>query len=99
MVEKSDRIGGLLRYGIPDFKMEKLHIDRRIEQMQAEGVRFRTSVHVGAERASDGSQPLAVATLADGYDAIVLAPMRPQYIISFTADLVRSNLADLYNGT
>ena len=71
--EKSDRIGGLLRYGIPDFKMEKLHIDRRIEQMQAEGVRFRTSVHVGAERASDGSQPLAVATLADGYDAIVLA--------------------------
>src|SRR5262249_22484922 len=39
--EKSDRVGGLLRYGIPDFKMEKSHIDRRIEQMQAEGVTFR----------------------------------------------------------
>ena len=45
--EKSDRIGGLLRYGIPDFKMEKSHIDRRVEQMQAEGVEFRTGVLVG----------------------------------------------------
>ncbi len=45
--EKNDRIGGLLRYGIPDFKLEKSHIDRRIEQMQAEGVHFKTSVMVG----------------------------------------------------
>lgn len=44
--EKNDRVGGLLRYGIPDFKMEKLHIDRRVEQMQAEGVVFRTGVLV-----------------------------------------------------
>jgi glutamate synthase (NADPH/NADH) small chain len=46
--EKNDRIGGLLRYGIPDFKMEKSHIDRRMEQMQDEGVEFRTSVCVGS---------------------------------------------------
>ncbi len=45
--EKNDRVGGLLRYGIPDFKMEKTHIDRRVEQMQAEGVTFRTGVMVG----------------------------------------------------
>ncbi len=45
--EKNDRIGGLLRYGIPDFKMEKSHIDRRIEQMKAEGVSFRTNTLVG----------------------------------------------------
>jgi glutamate synthase (NADPH/NADH) small chain len=45
--EKNDRIGGLLRYGIPDFKMEKSHIDRRVEQMEAEGVTFRTGVLVG----------------------------------------------------
>ena len=45
--EKQDRIGGLLRYGIPDFKMEKSHIDRRMAQMQAEGVEFRVNHHVG----------------------------------------------------
>jgi len=45
--EKNDRVGGLLRYGIPDFKMEKSHIDRRVEQMKAEGVVFRTGVVVG----------------------------------------------------
>jgi glutamate synthase (NADPH) small chain len=48
LFEKNDRIGGLMRYGIPDFKMEKTNIDRRVEQMRAEGVEFRTSVHVGA---------------------------------------------------
>src|SRR5689334_15018167 len=47
LLEKSDRIGGLLRYGIPDFKMEKGLIDRRIEQMEAEGVEFRVNQHVG----------------------------------------------------
>ena len=50
LFEKNDRIGGLLRYGIPDFKMEKTHIDRRVEQMKAEGVTFRTSVMVGAAK-------------------------------------------------
>ena len=64
--EKSDRIGGLLRYGIPDFKMEKSHIDRRIEQMRAEGVEFRTGVHVGAKDSS-------VDSLREDFDAIVLA--------------------------
>jgi glutamate synthase (NADPH/NADH) small chain len=63
--EKSDRVGGLLRYGIPDFKMEKALIDRRIDQMQAEGVTFRSGIHVG--------QDLAFASLADAFDAIVLA--------------------------
>ena len=48
--EKNDRIGGLLRYGIPDFKMEKSHIDRRAKQLEAEGVTIRTSVVVGAEK-------------------------------------------------
>ena len=52
LFEKNDRIGGLLRYGIPDFKMEKSHIDRRMRQMEAEGVVFRTGVFVGA--AKDG---------------------------------------------
>jgi glutamate synthase (NADPH/NADH) small chain len=48
LFEKNDRVGGLLRYGIPDFKMEKSHIDRRVEQLQAEGVTIRTGVLVGA---------------------------------------------------
>jgi glutamate synthase (NADPH) small chain len=47
LFEKNDAVGGLLRYGIPDFKMEKTHIDRRVEQMKAEGVQFRTGVLVG----------------------------------------------------
>jgi glutamate synthase (NADPH) small chain len=47
--EKNDRVGGLLRYGIPDFKMEKSHIDRRVAQMQAEGITFRTGVLVAAK--------------------------------------------------
>src|SRR5215211_4510920 len=47
LFEKNDRIGGLLRYGIPDFKMEKTHIDRRVDQMKAEGVAFRTGVMIG----------------------------------------------------
>ncbi|WP_432746374.1 glutamate synthase subunit beta [Methylobacter sp. G7] len=63
--EKNDRIGGLLRYGIPDFKMEKNHIDRRIAQMQAEGVSFRPNSHIGADIS-------AQKILAD-YDAVVLA--------------------------
>src|SRR6266436_9743916 len=64
LFEKNDRIGGLLRYGIPDFKMEKWLIDRRIEQMGAEGVEFRTSVEVGVDIGID-------ALLAE-YDALAL---------------------------
>jgi glutamate synthase (NADPH/NADH) small chain len=63
--EKADRIGGLLRYGIPDFKMEKHHIDRRAEQMTEEGVTFRTNAHVGAN--------FAVDDLRLEFDAIVLS--------------------------
>ncbi|MHB8528034.1 MAG: glutamate synthase subunit beta [Caulobacteraceae bacterium] len=62
--EKSDRIGGLLRYGIPDFKMEKALIDRRMAQMEAEGVAFRTGAHIGAT--------ISVDYLLGGYDAVVL---------------------------
>jgi glutamate synthase (NADPH) small chain len=62
--EKADRIGGLLRYGIPDFKMEKWLIDRRVEQMEAEGVTFRTEVEVGAA--------LPIAALIDEFDAIAM---------------------------
>ncbi len=63
--EKHAKAGGLLRYGIPDFKMEKHHIDRRVEQMEAEGVIFRTGVHVGVD--------VPARELTDGYDAVVLA--------------------------
>ena len=63
--EKSDRIGGLLRYGIPDFKMEKVHVDRRVAQMQAEGVTFHYGVHVGVT--------LPVDKLTKDHDAVVLA--------------------------
>ena len=62
--EKNDRIGGLLRYGIPDFKMEKSHIDRRIEQMAAEGVSFRTGVYVGNQRPGKGVPDSATGTIA-----------------------------------
>jgi glutamate synthase (NADPH/NADH) small chain len=65
LYEKSDRIGGLLRYGIPDFKMEKHHIDRRIEQMAAEGVEFHPSVDVGVS--------VSVQALMADYDAVVLS--------------------------
>ena len=62
--EKADRLGGLLRYGIPDFKMEKQLIDRRVDQMKAEGVIFRTEVEVGVD--------LSIASLLDGFDAIAM---------------------------
>jgi len=63
--EKNDRIGGLLRYGIPDFKMEKHLIDRRVAQMEAEGVIFRANMHIGKD--------VSVQRLLDDYDIIVLA--------------------------
>ena len=63
--EKADRIGGLLRYGIPDFKMEKWVLDRRLEQMIAEGVEFQANVHVGRDLTGD--------QLRETFDAILLA--------------------------
>ncbi|MEY3407604.1 MAG: hypothetical protein RL038_665, partial [Actinomycetota bacterium] len=63
--ERADKAGGLLRYGIPEFKMEKRHLDRRIAQMEAEGVRFRTGVAVGTD--------ITANDLRARYDAVVIA--------------------------
>ena len=63
--ERADRIGGLLRYGIPEFKMEKRHLDRRLAQMEAEGTEFRVNVNVGVD--------VSVEALREEFDAIVLA--------------------------
>jgi glutamate synthase (NADPH/NADH) small chain len=76
--EKNSRIGGLLRYGIPDFKLEKSHIDRRIGQMEAEGVRFRTGVLVGTLPAdskvgSDAKETVSADELKAAFDAVLLA--------------------------
>ena len=65
LYEKNEKAGGLLRYGIPDFKMEKFHIDRRIEQMSKEGVVFRTGINVGTD--------IAVETIIEQSDAVILA--------------------------
>ncbi len=65
LYEKNAKAGGLLRYGIPDFKMEKRHIDRRVEQMEAEGVVFHYNVNVGVD--------LSVEELTSAYDAVLLA--------------------------
>ncbi|WP_422117439.1 glutamate synthase subunit beta [Brachybacterium sp. UNK5269] len=69
VLERDDRLGGLLRYGIPEFKLEKRHVDRRLEQMRAEGTRFRTGVDVGGQ----GEGALGVAELRSRFDAVVLA--------------------------
>jgi glutamate synthase (NADPH/NADH) small chain len=76
--EKNDRIGGLLRYGIPDFKMEKTHIDRRVKQMQAEGVAFRTGVLVaslpeGAKVTNWAKETVSAEQLQKEFDAVLLA--------------------------
>lgn len=75
--EKNDRIGGLLRYGIPDFKMEKSHIDKRVEQMQAEGVVFKTGVFVGNDFpvgiTNWSKQTISPEQLKKDFDAIVIA--------------------------
>ena len=77
LFEKNDRVGGLLRYGIPDFKMEKIHIDRRVEQMQAEGVVFRTGVMVG-DLAKDSkvtnwaTETITPEQLQKDFDAVLL---------------------------
>ncbi len=80
LFEKNSRIGGLLRYGIPDFKMEKTHIDRRIAQMQAEGVTFRTGVLVGklpadgagSKVTNDAKEILTPEQLKADFDAVLL---------------------------
>ena len=76
--EKNDRIGGLLRYGIPDFKMEKSHIDRRVEQMQAEGVAFRTGIFVGKDAlpatiGNDSKTTVSPDKLLAEFNAVVIA--------------------------
>lgn len=92
--ERQDRIGGLLRYGIPDFKLDKRLIDRRMAQMRAEGVEFRTNCHVGID-------PRA-RKLVEAYDAVVLAggseqprgldvPGRDLKGVHFAMDFLRSN--------
>jgi len=68
--ERDDRIGGLLRYGIPDFKMEKRHLDARLTQMQAEGTRFRAGVEIGRD--------ITWNDLRDRYDAVIVATGSPQ---------------------
>ncbi|MEM8750336.1 MAG: glutamate synthase subunit beta [Pseudomonadota bacterium] len=65
LYEKNAKIGGLMRYGIPDFKMEKTHIDRRVDQMAAEGVIFHTGVHVG--------QDITAEELVEKHDAVILS--------------------------
>ncbi|MBC7416493.1 MAG: glutamate synthase subunit beta [Herminiimonas sp.] len=75
--EKSDRVGGLLRYGIPDFKMEKTHIDRRVMQMEAEGVTFRTGVMVGKDFPANvnnwARETISPEDLASEFDAVIMA--------------------------
>ena len=77
LFEKNDRVGGLLRYGIPDFKMEKSHIDRRVEQLEAEGVKIRTSVLVGnwpegSKVTNWAKERLSAAQLKQDFDAVLL---------------------------
>ncbi len=94
LFEKSDRIGGLMRYGIPDFKLSKDLIDRRIGQMRAEGVEFRPKVHIGKD--------IKASQLASEYDAVVLtggseqsrdlpAPGRELEGIHFAMDFLRQS--------
>ena len=76
--EKNDRVGGLLRYGIPDFKMEKSHIDRRVEQMQAEGVVFKTGVLVGnwpkdSKVTNWAKETISAEKLKKEFDAVLLS--------------------------
>jgi glutamate synthase (NADPH/NADH) small chain len=91
LFEKSDRIGGLLRYGIPDFKMDKWLIDRRVEQLEAEGVVFRTEVEIGAD--------VTMGSLVEEFDAVAMTggaeaprdlevPGRDLYGIHFAMDFL-----------
>jgi len=94
LFEKQDKIGGLMRYGIPDFKLNKQLIDRRMAQMRAEGVEFRTNTHIG--------QDISAIQLHDDFDAVVLAggsehprdlpvPGRELNDVHFAMDFLRCN--------
>ena len=77
LFEKNDRVGGLLRYGIPDFKMEKTHIDRRVQQLEAEGVKIRTSVLVGnwpegSKVTNWSKETISADQLKKDFDAVLL---------------------------
>ena len=77
LFEKNDRVGGLLRYGIPDFKMEKVHIDRRVDQMEKEGVTFKTSVMVGnlpkdSKVTNWAKETITPVQLQKDFDAVIL---------------------------
>ncbi len=77
LFEKNDRVGGLLRYGIPDFKMEKTHIDRRVKQLEAEGVKIRTSVLVGnwpegSKVINWSKETISADQLKKDFDAVLL---------------------------
>ena len=77
LFEKNDRVGGLLRYGIPDFKMEKTHIDRRVQQLEAEGVKIRTSVLVGnwpegSKVTNWSNETISADQLKKDFDAVLL---------------------------
>jgi glutamate synthase (NADPH/NADH) small chain len=77
LFEKNDRVGGLLRYGIPDFKMEKNHIDRRVDQLQKEGVSIRTGVLVGewpkdSKVTNWAKETISAAQLQKDFDAVIL---------------------------
>ena len=73
--EKSNRIGGLMRYGIPDFKLDKSLIERRVSQMEAEGVEFQASTYVGAagDATEDGLNVITTAELDQQFDAVIMA--------------------------
>jgi glutamate synthase (NADPH) small chain len=78
LFEKNDRVGGLLRYGIPDFKMEKSHIDRRVAQLEAEGVKIRTGVVVGdwpkdSKVTNWAKESISAAQLKKDFDAVLLS--------------------------
>lgn len=90
VLERDDRIGGLLRYGIPDFKMEKVRIDRRIEQMKAEGVTFKTGVRVGTD--------LPLNAVRQDFDAVALCigAMQPRDLTVPGRDLKGVHLAMEY---
>jgi len=94
LFERHDKIGGLLRYGIPDFKLNKRLIDRRMAQMRAEGVEFHTNVHVGVD--------ISAKELVEEYDAVVLSggceaprdlpvPGRDLNGVHFAMDFLRAN--------
>jgi glutamate synthase (NADPH) small chain len=93
--EKADRIGGILRYGIPDFKLEKIILDRRIEQMRQEGVSFETDVHIGDDlsaRYLKRTFDVVLLTMGAGQPRDLTVPGRGLEGIHFAMDyLVKSN--------